>query len=798
MADNPPRLEDIIRDNPIGHGLDAFRSVWTIDELDQLDKQRLRNTIRAFLRAAQNLAAADLLPAAIQYRGALRDDVLPATTHGGTLRDDLFRLEVSLRSDDFDLGCLKPLLTTALADHLDDALLWGRVYDAADAADAATRPIQPPQTPPRRSIASSLQQTPWLRNTGSSSNSSEHRKYVDNVLKEEVGPMHVDLRDFHKAYFGSVPNLATASKTFFDECLEGSSPSFDDGWRGWPEGAKQDDVLSWFAGFCDRLAVFAERHQSTPTRRRSLLAKPDEPISGSVGKRKMDIGFVDSPSASTGESPRFSWAQILVPGELKSNPSADTPSDARLDLARYAREVLGAQDSRRFVLGFTLCGSLMRVWVFDRLGGIASEQFDINKDGLQFVSTILGFLWMSEEELGFDPTIMMANDQRFIEIKRHGATERLVLDKVMKRTRCIAGRATTCWRAHREGDQDAVFVVKDSWQHPERDDEGGLLRDATIKGVVHLARYYYHETVQVRGKDDDVQGNVRKGLDVTKTTNYPQHRSPLATRRTLGPSSASRSRKVAGSKRSSDQTSTPMPSSKRHCSPSPTVAGSDVLPNRVHRRVILSDHGIPIYEAASRGLLLGALADCIQGHESLRQKAGLLHRDISIGNLMVGKDSRGFLIDLDLAIKEERVAASGAKGKTGTRAFMAIGALLGEQHSFMHDLESFFWVLFWICIHCDGPGEGKVVAEYDMWNYADTAELAKTKRGTVYGEGDFVKEMEDYFTPYWRPMIPWINRLRRVVFPGGQRWSKEDMGLYADMRAILEEAGKDPMVTGGA
>lgn len=121
-----------------------FRSVWTIDELDQLDKQRLRNTIRAFLRAAQNLAAADLLPAAIQYRGALRDDVLPATTHGGTLRDDLFRLEVSLRSDDFDLGCLKPLLTTALADHLDDALLWGRVYDAADAADAATRPIQPP------------------------------------------------------------------------------------------------------------------------------------------------------------------------------------------------------------------------------------------------------------------------------------------------------------------------------------------------------------------------------------------------------------------------------------------------------------------------------------------------------------------------------------------------------------------------------------------------------------------------------------------------------------------------------
>lgn len=61
---------------------------------------------------------------------------------------------------------------------------------------------------------------------------------------------------------------------------------------------------------------------------------------------------------------------------------------------------------------------------------------------------------------------------------------------------------------------------------------------------------------------------------------------------------------------------------------------------------------------------------------------------------MIDKDNRGFLIDLDLTIKEQRLSASGAKGKTGTRAFMAIGALLGEQHSFIHDLESFFWVLF--------------------------------------------------------------------------------------------------------
>jgi serine/threonine protein kinase len=90
--------------------------------------------------------------------------------------------------------------------------------------------------------------------------------------------------------------------------------------------------------------------------------------------------------------------------------------------------------------------------------------------------------------------------------------------------------------------------------------------------------------------------------------------------------------------------------------------------------------------------LLRGLDGCIEGHESLR-KAGFLHRDISINNLMINEDDSNpswpsFLIDLDLAIRERREGASGARGKTGTRAFMAIGALLGEQHSFMHDHQS--------------------------------------------------------------------------------------------------------------
>jgi hypothetical protein len=103
------------------------------------------------------------------------------------------------------------------------------------------------------------------------------------------------------------------------------------------------------------------------------------------------------------------------------------------------------------------------------------------------VSTILAFLWINEKQLGFDPTVITENGQRFIEIQRNGPTERLIIDGLMMRGRCISGRSTTCWKAHREGDPQTPLVIKDSWQYTEREEEGELLREATEKGVVNVA-----------------------------------------------------------------------------------------------------------------------------------------------------------------------------------------------------------------------------------------------------------------------------------------------------------------------
>jgi len=217
----------------------------------------------------------------------------------------------------------------------------------------------------------------------------------------------------------------------------------------------------------------------------------------------------------------------------------------------------------------------------------------------------------------------------------------------------------------------------------------------------------------------------------------------------------------------------------------------------VHRRIIVSDYGKAIYKASSRVSLLAALEGCIDGYESLHTRAGMLQCDISPNNLMVNEEDdnpswRAFLIDLDLAIKEQREKSSGARGKTGTRAFMAIGVLLDDKnHSFMHDLESFFWVLFWICVHYDGPGKDIGATEFECWNYESDQKLAELKLGLVSRERHFLNRITNAFTPYYQPLIPHVNRLRRVVFPMNNPWENEDRTLYFRMKEILRNAQKD-------
>lgn len=255
-----------------------------------------------------------------------------------------------------------------------------------------------------------------------------------------------------------------------------------------------------------------------------------------------------------------------------------------------------------------------------------------------FVSVILGYLWMSEEELGFDPTIMEDNG-RHTHIRRNGHTERLCLEGLMKRQRSVAGRATTCWRGSLRDKSDRGLVIKDSWEYEERPEEGLLLKEATEASVKNVARYYHHETVRTGGEVDDVLDNVRKGLSDTVGRNPLQrqaaHSEAIASPTTSSASGPGRGRSRSRSramtrKRSSSSVQASMPPPKRSCSDSPVKQDMQRRRNRVHRRLIMRDIGKSIYEASSpRGILTGLFGGIKGEQHAKHSEPWLISQDTS-------------------------------------------------------------------------------------------------------------------------------------------------------------------------
>jgi hypothetical protein len=83
------------------------------------------------------------------------------------------------------------------------------------------------------------------------------------------------------------------------------------------------------------------------------------------------------------------------------------------------------------------------------------------------------------------------------------------------------------------------------------------------------------------------------------------------------------------------------------------------------------------------------------------------------------------------------------------------------------------------------------VSKFQAWNFESTKNLAKTKKGFVDEEDKFNKDVGENFTTYYTPLILCIKELRKVIFPEGKQWLREDRQLYFRMKSILQQVRKD-------
>jgi len=168
-----------------------------------------------------------------------------------------------------------------------------------------------------------------------------------------------------------------------------------------------------------------------------------------------------------------------------------------------------------------------------------------------------------------------------------------------------------------------------------------------------------------------------------------------------------------------------------------------------------------------------ALCDAVKAYRSLLVRAKILHRDISENNIIItdpkmANGCTGMLIDLDPAIVGgER---TGTRHQAGIMEFMTINVLRGVEHTYQHDLESFFYILLSICarrawerkFHCNLKRRPKrnIMRKWYETNYEDTADA---KRGSMYGDG-FEDILEEFPQPF-DGIKPLCREVPSILFP---------------------------------
>ncbi|KAA8912096.1 hypothetical protein FN846DRAFT_933736 [Sphaerosporella brunnea] len=631
--------------------------------------------------------------------------------------------------------------------------------------------------------------TPFKANSGSvrlhANNETPSRCPPSNTVRS-----HMDLLLFDELH-GRVRFDSAELWSRFDVdsfrpvCEVASSLGLHDGqrWTAWPHDTSERNVVDFLEDIFEHLRPALPAH--LPFFR--FILSGAIPLADGDCTRKTDIAFVSTPAAA-GDDAAPSWAHVRAVGELKSNPAKSNCDSTIVQLANYAREVFGNQPWRRSVLCFTLCGADFRVWHFDRAGALGSTVINIHAQWQLFLTALFSFATFDATELGFDPTIRVYRDdgkedtfdstiaacsaqpsRPFVWIPRslpadfggRAACIGPVPDSIagfnpdswtkvelqprsMAPRWAVVSRTAICARAKLWGTSEWTFVVKDQWRAAERDPEGSILRVCGCK-VPGLPECLWHgDLVHADGTPISIPSLRPQSRGSTPADPPPPPPPP------------------------------PCPSIRKVGDTSKHLlhAGATTLLERIHTRMLLTPVGRGLIQFASYTELLLALHAAIEGHRHMYTAHQVLHRDVSVNNIIILPGSGGALIDFDLAVRMTRTAGSGATHRTGTFEFMAYGVLAGAQHTALHDLESFYYVLLWLCIyHQPGGTRRTPTPRHSLFldpkiQHKDPIVTARRAKGDCARPEVFRNDVLPTLPKEARRLRPLLRRWHQLLFSG--------------------------------
>ncbi|KAI0040241.1 hypothetical protein FA95DRAFT_1683896 [Auriscalpium vulgare] len=490
---------------------------------------------------------------------------------------------------------------------------------------------------------------------------------------------------------------------------------------------KEEPLYDPYVKQSNKIAKYFKLDASVSAENTSRVNIIHQPFLNTKLSTKPDLSFTKRKK----KSDDLSYAQIRTVWDAKKD--INQISGLGLQLGMYARQILAEQPGRRFVITFVLSGKHLRLFMFDRCGVMYSDKVDIREHQDIFVLAVLTSVATSPI-IDMDPTIkeptMSTTPYWTISLPNPSVVGDfeyvapfLVEGQPAAAGHTVRGRSTICWKT-----KDGLYIIKDYWRAQDRLFEAEFLKElAGIKGVGQLRAY---------------QDNLCRVSAVRGAGHLLNDAAQLGT--------------------------------------------ATEIPDRIQCRQVLDRYTGDLSCAPNPLAMLIAFRDAVVGHRNALLVKGILHRDVSLFNIMFDKRARdgalGRLIDFDHAKKFEDLFDKNATGGdlcVGTRMYQSVKVLRGDPkvfgvHDHMDDLESFFYVLIHLFTGFTGTGPIDAFGlppVLQRWNNADTAFCATMKLSFMTGPLAFPMSVElvDAFLPlleglqqFFRPRIAAVSRAKAI------------------------------------
>ncbi|KAK7453968.1 hypothetical protein VKT23_011480 [Stygiomarasmius scandens] len=408
-------------------------------------------------------------------------------------------------------------------------------------------------------------------------------------------------------------------------------------------------------------------------------------LSANKRMKSSEIGGSTTPNVNleADDEPEKDEVTKAEAAKAKTQP-AQLREDVQLQNAGYALEMLSSGLLRSHAIGMLVDTTEVQLGYFDHSVILLSAPFSVETHELHFIETMYHLRGLSSKARGIVPLLQRSTAKRpapafqplatlYSGSKLTLGSQSLVLGKMVYNARSIIGRGTIVVEASDKASKVNNYVVKLSFPSADRNSEGGLLwlalntakKDEKWKWVEnHLPTLRYWSDTELTVEDDYPHQRIKAFLD-------------------------------------------------EHC---PNFGyESRVL------RLLCQEKLDPLTSLRDQVQYAQAFCDILQAHRWLYDHPRILHRDISMQNIMVrrvGDKTYGVLNDLDLASELTKRQGASSKHRTGTRPFMARELLRpgssGTRHLYRHDLESIFYVMLCLCSRYNLDGK-EITKEYEMW-----------------------------------------------------------------------------------